>query len=1028
MTHTKPMRHWPLIAVLALAVLFGATGTAPTAAHAASLTTPFCPASIAPATGVVGDRTSIGLDDGTRGVGAEFAPGELIVVLQPERTAADLRCLAHELRAIVIEGGVGKRGFGGVANAAILQLQRGVSVERTATRLLAPRYRTLILTAVPATYGTLEREDGTKDPMVNDPLFPYQWGLSNVGIVPKTNINPFPDAAEDGEIVRDALTSKRRYGIRVRQAWGLLARSTAVPRQQIKVAIVDNSLVKHPDLEANVAPRGSARYTGQDTGTRVELLKTAGKSGVSVLDTWSYSRRVCPIEWDMADVAKRPDPTLIARQLAAQTNANCDPATPPTTWHLTLDNADRGSLRFSYGGAQTAPIDIGTLWRAPDGETTEQEIARYAAVARSIEAALLTIIPGAPTSVAVTIRRPEPSTEETGQQEMRIVLYGNDGALTVDTSGIVNNWRYAKSIDEATADGATGDAGLDNRAQGGTFRIRYSVTIANLPNQPGPLAVVVTSDPIAEGTSAQDVKASLQRNVPDSAVAAGVLPVFDVSTVPGYRRMYQVEIFRPVSDVASISEEKLEVVDVVGVTAPAPTSSFKAYRPTGTSTAGADGATILTLRGMPNVGNYSADSRSVAIGVLASENAITTAFGQWPGAANPGDNHGQFIAGVIGATAGNDLGMTGLIGRQLTTKTNIQMYGLVTTMTKNGLINMLEYGSATLNAHVVNYSVGSIATPPDLYDPQVARAKRNDVLRSEDPMPATPESLLMGGVGDASRTLFVISAGNDGADLRRPVASIDAIKRRIPETLPGELRAEFPNVTQAQIDAAVRKAIDKAGAGINAAPCRPKGMGIRQRPFGIGSRASIKGGTLSMLQMPDGTYDRGNILCVASADWNGNLSLFSNWGPGIVDVAAPGQNIVGTSTTDGYWTANGTSFAAPAVAGIAAMVYSVLPDAQPWLVKCAILSSATTRPLRTPNPFEAPFRYLTEETSTEFRVPYPDGSPLTVNGMVQASEAIDAAIHLDARVRAAQNGTHSWPTCVQKRSFFGGWKSTPVLK
>lgn len=40
---------------------------------------------------------------------------------------------------------------------------------------------------------------------------------------------------------------------------------------------------------------------------------------------------------------------------------------------------------------------------------------------------------------------------------------------------------------------------------------------------------------------------------------------------------------------------------------------------------------------------------------------------------------------------------------------------------------------------------------------------------------------------------------------------------------------------------------------------------------------------------------------------------------------------------------------------------------------------------------------------------------------------VRATIHLDGRVRAAQNGTHSWPTCVQKRSFFGGWKSTPVL-
>jgi subtilisin family serine protease len=171
-------------------------------------------------------------------------------------------------------------------------------------------------------------------------------------------------------------------------------------------------------------------------------------------------------------------------------------------------------------------------------------------------------------------------------------------------------------------------------------------------------------------------------------------------------------------------------------------------------------------------------------------------------------------------------------------------------------------------------------------------------------------------------------------------------------------------------------------------------MGITQRPVGIGSRTSQKGGSLSMLQMPDGTFDRGNILCVASADWNGELSSFSNWGPGIVDVAAPGSNIVGTLPFNGYATENGTSFAAPMVAGVAAMVNSVLPNAQPWLVKCAILSSATSKPLRPADPTKLPFTYLTLPANGKEKIPYPDQSPLTVNGMVQASEAISAALFL----------------------------------
>jgi subtilisin family serine protease len=285
----------------------------------------------------------------------------------------------------------------------------------------------------------------------------------------------------------------------------------------------------------------------------------------------------------------------------------------------------------------------------------------------------------------------------------------------------------------------------------------------------------------------------------------------------------------------------------------------------------------------------------------------------------------------------------------------------------------------------------------------------------------------MGSVGEANRTLFVVAAGNDGADLRRPTASARAIRMRMSTTLPAELKVKFPAWTQQKIDDYVQSKINKYDDTVGLTPCRPKGMGIRQRPLGIGARTSTKGGALSMLQMPDGTYDRGNILCVANADWDGNLAASSNWGPGIVDVAAPGQNLVGTSATGGYSTGSGTSFAAPIVSGIAGMIYSVLPNAQPWLVKCAILSSATSKPLRPANPWKAPFNGLTESDGNYGqRIPYPNESPLTVNGMVQASEAISAALFLDGRVRQAQS-TGSWPTCVQKRGFFGGWKNTPVL-
>jgi hypothetical protein len=67
-----------------------------------------------------------------------------------------------------------------------------------------------------------------------------------------------------------------------------------------------------------------------------------------------------------------------------------------------------------------------------------------------------------------------------------------------------------------------------------------------------------------------------------------------------------------------------------------------------------------------------------------------------------------------------------------------------------------------------------------------------------------------------------------------------------------------------------------------------------------------------------------NVVAVGSLDVNGDLSSFSNVGPQI-DVMAPGEEIASTlctchGYTGGYATGDGTSFASPEVAGIAALM------------------------------------------------------------------------------------------------------------
>ncbi len=94
----------------------------------------------------------------------------------------------------------------------------------------------------------------------------------------------------------------------------------------------------------------------------------------------------------------------------------------------------------------------------------------------------------------------------------------------------------------------------------------------------------------------------------------------------------------------------------------------------------------------------------------------------------------------------------------------------------------------------------------------------------------------------------------------------------------------------------------------------------------------------------DGTgFD--NVLTVAATThWN-TIAFFSDYGPQHVDIAAPGEGIA-MDTIDGAdnATSYGTSFAAPLVTGVAALLFSAYPKATAAQVKEAICDGATQLP------------------------------------------------------------------------------------
>jgi len=91
-------------------------------------------------------------------------------------------------------------------------------------------------------------------------------------------------------------------------------------------------------------------------------------------------------------------------------------------------------------------------------------------------------------------------------------------------------------------------------------------------------------------------------------------------------------------------------------------------------------------------------------------------------------------------------------------------------------------------------------------------------------------------------------------------------------------------------------------------------------------------------------YDVPNIVSVAATDQNDALASFSNYGKTSVDLAAPGVSIYSTVPGGGIESLQGTSMAAPHVAGAAALLLSANPSFTHMQLKQTLLDTVDPVP------------------------------------------------------------------------------------